>query len=218
MNRSESKRSEERESQTRAAADETGAVGVSYPNPTPPFFLSLRPAGLTVTATDKMKTFRQSKGCASALPETPSPLDVQKLLKSYNRTEIEEAFRDYCYGKNDNDMQWAEKVFFADGGAHGVILCCPTERVGRSLDTWAKSIFDEQTIEEWLADNSIPPGLSDGDILIRDARKTKQKLVADWNTGNPPCSKCKSQGFPQVGGVCKKCPIFPAQISLEKKL
>jgi coenzyme F420-reducing hydrogenase gamma subunit len=51
----------------------------------------------------------------------PSKTEVQKLLDDYSQEEIQQAWEEYTSRLDDNELKYAVKNFFHDGGARGII-------------------------------------------------------------------------------------------------
>ncbi len=179
----EKKRKAEKREVSFAAADASGNVGIQNPIPS---HLSALPAGLSTEKDGGQEniTLIQAK-VFQLVGKTPKAEHVEALLRSYRPLVILEAFKDYVKNLSDDDKAWAEKVFFADGGAAGVILSIRQKNWLESVQYLGESA-EQESVDEWLADNPPPVGISNwtAECSITEAKKNRAKVDDEYYAKN----------------------------------
>jgi hypothetical protein len=162
--------------------------------------------------------------CYDLTGKTPKPEHVEKLLQRFSRAEIEYAFEFYVDGlqvpgKGNTDTLWAEKVFFADGGGAAMIQNHRISEWKDNLEHCSERIDAESfseypngdDIDAFLARDPVPAGVTDSDVLIKQARKRRVPIVRDWLAAHPPCAKCgERDNDPLTTGMCFGC-LHPSE-------
>jgi hypothetical protein len=155
--------------------------------------------------------------CFTLTGKTPKPEHVQALLAQYKAQEIRDALQwsVTSLANPDKDLQWVEKTFFQDGGAHGVILSARQLDWKGSLKFWSEHCDcpeseDElnQTLDDWIKEHPMPAGLQGTEVvytLMNKAQRTRRQTVSEWKSQNPGCEKCEVRGYKLVGGWCPQC-------------
>jgi hypothetical protein len=78
-----------------------------------------------------------------------SKSDVQKLLDEYSQNEIEQAWEEYTARLDENELKYAVKSFFRDGGARGIIAA----RKQRELEDANRNQVIEASIQTALGES-----------------------------------------------------------------
>jgi uncharacterized protein YdaU (DUF1376 family) len=169
---SEAKRSKEREKE-----DSDPNPSLAQPSPSAP---------VNGKDSEQEDISRVQAACFELTGKTPTPASVEKLLAKFPAKEIISEFKWYFKGLAMRDKDYAEKTYFADGGAFGVVLSARQKDWEEDIGYWAASVSEEliaedptyYTIERYLKDNPPPTGMSNhaADVIKKATEQCKKSL------------------------------------------
>jgi len=97
--------------------------------------------------------------CFNLAFKTPKSEHVQRLLEQgCTPGEIKNGFAEYVSKLGERDLPWAEKKFFADGDGFAIILAAQQKAWRDGIESMG-ICAEQETVDEWLAENPVPAGI-----------------------------------------------------------